>query len=310
MLAGDAAASDPHLNTQIVIKLLNDARQEAKANGATYSPVLSPIETLVTGSSPVLDFREVQKAGFQVVVWTVNNPATMAELISRRVDGVISDRPDLLREELAKARRTATTQGDRSYFARFDLEGHRGGRDLRPENTLPAFESGLDQLITTIETDTGVTSDHVSLISHEPFINPQTCRRLDGADYNGSNQVLIKNITMAEAQQKFICDKVIRGPQQKNNVALSPSFRRVCETAWSPQSLRPNPCGSAFRVRPILRRLLQIGSRKNQIRLGRTLGECGKGAVQSGDENRSKTAIRRANLWSGTLRRNTSQNHH
>ncbi len=104
----------------------------------------------------------------------------------------------------------------------FDAEGHRGGRDLRPENTLPAFEAGLDHLITTIETDTGVTADHISLISHEHFINPQTCRAAGGSEYTSANRVLIKDITMADAQKRFICDRVFRGPEQKNDLALSP----------------------------------------------------------------------------------------
>src|SRR5206468_10775108 len=111
---------------------------------------------------------------------------------------------------------------DRSYFERFDAEAHRGGRDLRPENTLPAFESGLDQLVTTLETDTGVTADGISLISHEQFLNAQTCRLATGGEYTRRDQVSIKDITMAEAQQRFICDRVFRGPQQKNDLSLSP----------------------------------------------------------------------------------------
>jgi glycerophosphoryl diester phosphodiesterase len=138
------------------------------------------------------------------------------------VDGIISDRPDLLRKAVLKARSLSENRGQDAYFARFDAEGHRGGRDLRPENTLPAFESGLDQLIRTIETDTGVSADRVSLISHEPFINPQTCRRADGEEYTAANQILIKDIRMAEAQNRFICDKVFRGPQQQNDLSLSP----------------------------------------------------------------------------------------
>jgi glycerophosphoryl diester phosphodiesterase len=42
---------------------------------------------------------------------------------------------------------------------RFDAQGHRGGRDLRPENTLPAIEVALDNLMTTLEFDCGVTLD-------------------------------------------------------------------------------------------------------------------------------------------------------
>lgn len=209
-------------NTQTVIQILQSARQEATAHGAHYVPILSPLDRLVSGQAPALDSQAVQKAGFPVVVWTVNDPSTMAELLAKRVDGIISDRPDLLREAVAKARSLPENRGDATYFAKFDAEGHRGGRDLRPENTLPAFESGLDQLITTIETDTGATADRASLISHEPFINPQTCRRADGEEYTAANQILIKDISMSDAQNRFICDKVFRGPQQRNDLSLSP----------------------------------------------------------------------------------------
>ncbi|MFL6417382.1 MAG: glycerophosphodiester phosphodiesterase family protein [Bryobacteraceae bacterium] len=209
-------------NTQTVIQILQAAKQEAAAHGGHYVPVLSPIDRLVTGQHPTLDSRAVQEAAFPVVVWTVDDPKVMAELIAKRVDGIISDRPDLLREAVSKARSQPGNRKDQAYFARFDSQGHRGGRDLRPENTLPAFESGLDQLVSTLETDTGVTGDRVSLISHEPFINPQTCRRADGQEYTTANQVLIKDIRMAEAQSQFICDKVFRGPQQRNDLSLSP----------------------------------------------------------------------------------------
>jgi glycerophosphoryl diester phosphodiesterase len=217
-----ASQSSSESDTRTVIDILQAAQREAMAHGAHYAPVLSPIDRLVTGPTPPLDSQAVQKAGFPVVVWTVNDPKTMAELLAKRVDGIISDRPDLLLEAVSKARGLPENRGKDDYFAKFDAEGHRGGRDLRPENTLPAFESGLDQFVTTLETDTGVSADRVSLISHEPFINPQTCRRADGGEYTSANQILIKDISMPDAQNRFICDKTFRGPQQRNDLSLSP----------------------------------------------------------------------------------------
>ncbi len=41
----------------------------------------------------------------------------------------------------------------------YDLQGHRGARGLRPENTLPAFEAALDLLVTTLEADVHLTAD-------------------------------------------------------------------------------------------------------------------------------------------------------
>ena len=44
---------------------------------------------------------------------------------------------------------------------KFDAQGHRGARNLRPENTLPAMEVALDNLMSTLETDTGISADLV-----------------------------------------------------------------------------------------------------------------------------------------------------
>jgi glycerophosphoryl diester phosphodiesterase len=51
----------------------------------------------------VIDRRLIDAAhglGLQVHVWTVNNPGEMAELLDLGTDGIITDRPDLLREVL------------------------------------------------------------------------------------------------------------------------------------------------------------------------------------------------------------------
>jgi glycerophosphoryl diester phosphodiesterase len=63
----------------------------------------------------------------------------------------------------------------------FDLQGHRGARGLAPENTLPAFAAALTLGVTTLELDTGVTSDGVVVVSHEPWPHPDTARGPDGA---------------------------------------------------------------------------------------------------------------------------------
>jgi glycerophosphoryl diester phosphodiesterase len=52
--------------------------------------------------------------------------------------------------------------------AAFDLQGHRGARGLRPENTLPSFEVALDVGVTTIETDIHLTRDGAAVLCHDP----------------------------------------------------------------------------------------------------------------------------------------------
>ncbi|MDD1521084.1 glycerophosphodiester phosphodiesterase [Bradyrhizobium sp. WBAH42] len=62
----------------------------------------------------------------------------------------------------------------------FDLEAHRGGRALLPENTLPAFAHSLTMGVDTLELDVGVTADGEVIVSHERGLNPDLARRPDG----------------------------------------------------------------------------------------------------------------------------------
>ncbi|TFV46107.1 glycerophosphodiester phosphodiesterase [Bradyrhizobium niftali] len=63
----------------------------------------------------------------------------------------------------------------------FDLEAHRGGRALLPENTLPAFANALSMGVDTLELDVGVTTDGEVIISHERGLNPDLARNANGA---------------------------------------------------------------------------------------------------------------------------------
>jgi glycerophosphoryl diester phosphodiesterase len=58
----------------------------------------------------------------------------------------------------------------------FDLQGHRGARGLKPENTLPGFETALDIGVNTIETDVQLTLDGIPVLFHDPYLSPSFCR--------------------------------------------------------------------------------------------------------------------------------------
>jgi glycerophosphoryl diester phosphodiesterase len=62
----------------------------------------------------------------------------------------------------------------------FDIEAHRGGRALFPENTLPSFANALSMGVNTLELDIGVTSDGTIVVSHERGLNPDLARNPDG----------------------------------------------------------------------------------------------------------------------------------
>jgi len=212
-----SAPADP------VLGLMQRAAAHAKQHGDKYVPALSPAYQMVLGDTPSVHVKALQDAGFLVVPWTVDDLPSIRELIDLHVDGIISDRPDLLAIALREARASAAGNAAQlAYLDRIDMQGHRGGRGLRPENTLPAFESGLDNGINSIETDTGVTTDHQSIIWHDQFLNPQSCRRADGQPYTLENRVYTHDISMPDAQRQFICDKIHFGSEQKNDLALSP----------------------------------------------------------------------------------------
>src|SRR5262249_41209057 len=64
----------------------------------------------------------------------------------------------------------------RTMLVPFELQGHRGARGLKPENTLPSFEIAIDVGVTTIETDVHLTRDGVPILVHNPFLTRELFR--------------------------------------------------------------------------------------------------------------------------------------
>jgi len=131
--------------------------------------------------------RKSHRRGLDVIPWTVNQPADMASLIDRGVDGIITDYPDRLRAVMA-AKHLRLPE---AFASPFDVEGHRGGRRYRPENTLASFRFGLSLPVNTLELDTGVTKDGVLVVAHDRRINPAHCS-------GGFAGTLIHDLTLAQ----------------------------------------------------------------------------------------------------------------
>ena len=58
-----------------------------------------------------------------------------------------------------------------SPAASFEVEGHRGARWVRPENTLAAFRYALALGVDTLEMALHATKDDIPW-DHDPFLNP------------------------------------------------------------------------------------------------------------------------------------------
>jgi len=84
--------------------------------------------------------------------------------------------------------------------ASFDIEAHRGGRALRPENTLQSFANALSMGVDTLELDMGVTKDGVIVVSHERGLNPDLARAADGL-YVPPPGIPYVKLTLAEVKK-------------------------------------------------------------------------------------------------------------
>lgn len=69
-----------------------------KAVKAAGGKIWAPNQTYLT---PEL-LAEARSLGITVIPWTVNAPAMMTKLLDMGVDGIITDRPDILKAEIAK----------------------------------------------------------------------------------------------------------------------------------------------------------------------------------------------------------------
>ena len=99
--------------------------------------------------------------------------------------------------------------------AGFDLQGHRGARGIKPENTLPAFETALDLMVTTLEFDLHFSADDEIVVWHDPAIVASKCGLLPGApadvpdpdDASVSEEALAVRSLSAEQLSWYQCDR-------------------------------------------------------------------------------------------------------
>ena len=77
---------------------LRDFGSVAKIVKAAGGDIWSPFQ----GDLDAAQVEEARALGLRVIPWTVNNPADIAKVLDLKVDGMISDRPDRVREEMKR----------------------------------------------------------------------------------------------------------------------------------------------------------------------------------------------------------------
>lgn len=82
----------------------------------------------------------------------------------------------------------------------FDLEAHRGGRDVRPENTLYSYAYAIELGATSIECDMQLTKDGQIVMSHNPILNSDITRDENG-NYIKNNKYDIRLMTVDELKK-------------------------------------------------------------------------------------------------------------
>jgi glycerophosphoryl diester phosphodiesterase len=77
-----------------------------------------------------------------------------------------------------------------SVFAqqKLDVEGHRGGRALMPENTIPAMLHAVDLGVKTLELDCVISEDKQVVVSHDVYMSSDFMLKPDGSLINKTEE--------------------------------------------------------------------------------------------------------------------------
>ena len=62
-----------------------------------------------------------------------------------------------------------------------DVQAHRGGAGLMPENTVTSMRHALDLNVNTLEFDLHISGDGKVVVSHDRYFHPRYSTRPDGS---------------------------------------------------------------------------------------------------------------------------------
>ena len=116
------------------------------------------------------------------------------------------------------------------FLPKFDVQGHRGARGLKPENTVPSFLAALDLGVTTLEMDVVITKDKQVIVSHEPWMSFEICLDINGNPFKEKDEKKFNIFQMTYEQVKlFDCGSKVhpRFLEQEKAKANKPLLSEV-----------------------------------------------------------------------------------
>lgn len=154
----------PEVPRMVLGDITEDAIGIAEELGAVgYNP---PVAQVLENPDWV---QEANDAGLATFVWTANDSADWASLISLGVEGVITDHPGQL---IGWSQRYAA--GDPESGEVPAIVGHRGNSAVAPENTLPAVVSSVLTGAEYFEIDIEYTADGEIVALHDATVDRTT----------------------------------------------------------------------------------------------------------------------------------------
>ena len=156
----------------------------------------------------------------------------------------------------------------------FDLQAHRGGRGLHPENTLIAFESAARLGVNTLELDIGITADGVPVVTHDRALNPFFTRDASG-EWLPARGPLVNALSLSQLQtydvgrlqpgtryaREFNLQQAVDGERVPTLAAV---FERVKKLGFGhlnfniETKLNPNAPGDTVAPEPFVRAVLEV----------------------------------------------------
>lgn len=92
------------------------------------------------------------------------------------------------------------------------MQGHRGARGLRPENTLPAFARAIELGVSTLELDLGLSRDGELVVTHNPRVSADLCLDANGEPIAKPGP-RVRELSLAELRA-FDCGSLPADPER------------------------------------------------------------------------------------------------